>query len=106
MMYPERKVEQAPLPTQGAPVTIRKYDSLTEFQTDAATMASAGWHVAAQSSGSGLSSAGQWCVALGIVMTLGGLVVHPFIVLIGIVLVIIGAFARQSTFTVTYQPKL
>jgi hypothetical protein len=90
--------------TPPAPIEIRKYPSLAAFQADAASMAAAGWRVVAQSSGSTMSSAGQWCVAFGILGALIGLVGVPVLLIGGLILVLIGAFSRQSTFTVTYQP--
>lgn len=84
-------------------VVIRKYRSDREFSADAAQMGAAGFRVAAQSSGGAMTSAGQWVAALGIVLAVGGWLFWLPLILVGVVLTIIGAALRTTTYTVTYE---
>ena len=85
-------------------VVIRRYQSMGDYQRDAGSMAAAGWRVSAQSSSSTLSTAGATCLTLGFMVAVAGLVFWFPLILAGLVLIIVGAVSRQSTYTVTYQP--
>lgn len=85
-------------------IVVRKYPNEAAFGVDASRMADAGWQIAAQGTGSGLSGAGAGLVALGsLVAILGYLLVGFPGLLAGVVLVVIGAFGRRQTYTVTYR---
>lgn len=84
-------------------VEIRKYESQQAFQQDAGQMAAAGWHVAAQTQGSRLSSGGSWIASVGVLLVLLGFVALPVLIIGGIIALLIGAFMRQPTFVVTYE---
>lgn len=88
------------------PVEIRKYQGEAAFKQDAAIMAASGWYPVTQSSGGAMSSGGQWCAALGIILAIVGVVAAFPLILVGVVLVIIGAFLRDTTYTVTYRPDV
>ena len=105
-MLPERKSEQPmpPPPAAQAPVEIRRYATVDQFQVDAATMATAGWIVVAQSEASaGLN--GAWVGVALIVALIGLLLFWPLLILALLVLILAAVNGRKQL-VVTYRPTI
>ena len=85
-----------------APVEIRRYASVTDFQTDAARMAAANWHVVAQSeSSAGMN--GSW-VGVAVILGLIGLILFWPLLVVAVLVLILAAVNGRKVLVVTYRP--
>ena len=105
-MLPERKSEQSmpPPPAAQAPVEIRRYATVDQFQVDAATMAEAGWIVVAQSESS-VGMNGAW-IGVALIIALIGLLLFWPALIVAILVLILAAVNGRKQLIVTYRPTI
>lgn len=83
-------------------VEIRQYQDLRQFQKDAAAMAAAGWLVVSQAETTGKATA-SW-LALGVIVIIASVLLFIPGILVGVLLLILGAVQRDKALVVTYRP--
>lgn len=98
---PPAPVDAPPPQVSAPPIDIRRYDTIEHFQADAAVMASANWHVVAQSeSSAGMN--GTW-VGVAIILALIGLFLFWPLLIVAVLVAILGAVNGRKELVVTYR---
>lgn len=89
-----------------APIEVRRYGSIGDYQADAASMAAAGWWPVGQVEATGDVQAG-WIVAAIVALALGVVGFSMIAMIVVAVICFLLAFgARHKLLVVTYRPTM